>query len=78
MKKQYRYHKTAGFQYMLQLYCDGWLVKSYKVYFDELDDEIDKIESQGYVYGYSENELKSARERYEHILNNIIVKEDRQ
>ena len=78
MKLQYTCSEHTTFQYIIRLWCDGWLVKSYKVYLDELNDEIDKIKSQGYVYGYSENELKSARERYEHILNNIIVKEDRQ
>lgn len=76
MKKQYRFYGTTGFQCVIQLYCDGWLVKSYKVYLDELDDEIDKIESQGYVLGYTEQELESARQRYEEMLNNVIAKEE--
>ena len=72
MRLQYRYFEYIGFQYMIQLYCDGWLVKSYKVYLDALDDELDKIEKQGYSYGFTEKEVNAAKERYEKMLSNII------
>ena len=75
MRLQYRYFEYIGFQCVIQLYCDGWLAKSYKVYLDELDDEIDKIEKQGYKFGYTEQEVENARKRYEEMLSNIIIKE---
>lgn len=58
---------------MIRLYCDGWLVKSYKVWVDELEDEIDKIEKQGYVLGCTEYEVEMARKQYEDMLDNIIL-----
>jgi hypothetical protein len=75
MKLQYRYYQSASFQYTIQLYCDGWFIKSYKVYCDELDDEIDKIEIEGYKLGYTEEEVEIAKQKYEKILNNLIAKE---
>lgn len=72
MRLQYRYIDVGGFQYVIRLYCDGWLVKSYKVYLDELDNEIEKIESKGYTYGYTEDELDEARAHYERVLDNVI------
>ena len=72
MKLQYRYIDVGGFQYIIRLYCDGWLVKSYKVYSIELDDEIEKIENEGYTYGYTEDELNEARAYYERVLDNVI------
>lgn len=74
MRLQYRYIDVGGFQYIIRLYCDGWLVKSYKVYLDELDDEIEKIERKGYTYGFTESELDEARARYEKVLDNVIRK----
>ena len=76
MRLQYRYIDVGGFQYIIRLYCDGWLVKSYKVYLDELDDEIEKIESEGYTYGFTESELDEARARYEKVLDNIIRRDE--
>lgn len=72
MRLQYRYIDVGGFQYVIRLYCDGWLVKSYKVYLDELDNEIEKIESKGYTYGFTESELDEVRARYERVLDNVI------
>lgn len=72
MRLQYRYCEYIGFQYIIHLYCDGWLVKSYKVYSIELDDEIEKIENEGYTYGYTEDELDEARAHYERVLDNVI------
>lgn len=72
MRLQYRYFEYGAFQSMIQLYCDGRLVELYKVYLDELDDEINKIEKQGYSYGFTASEVCDAKERYERMLNNII------
>ncbi len=75
MKLQYRYIDAGGFRYIIRLYCDGWLVKSYKIWLDELDNEIEKIENQGYTYGYTEDELDRARAHYKNVLDNVIKKE---
>lgn len=72
MKLQYRYYEHLGFKYMIQLYCDGQLVESYKVYSIDMNDEIEKLEEQGYSYGFTEEEVNKAKERYERMLNNII------
>ena len=63
---------------MIRLYCDGWVVKTYKVWLDELDDEIDKLEGQGYVYGYTEQEVNEVKEQYETMLDNIIIRKEEQ
>ena len=76
MRLQYRYCEYIGFQYIIHLYCDGWLVKSYKVWSTELDDEIEKIENEGYTYGYTEDELDEARAHYEKALDNIIRRDE--
>lgn len=77
MKLQYRYYEHLGFKYMIQLYCDGQLVKSYKVYSIDMDDEIEKLEEQGYSYGFTEKEVNKAKEQYERMLNNIIIENER-
>lgn len=74
MKLQYTCYEHTTFQYVIRLWCDGWLVKSYKVWLDELDDEIDKIEKRGYVLGYTRKEVEKAKQRYEEMLDNIILK----
>ena len=75
MKLQYRYWERAFLKYMIWLYCDGWLVKSYEVWIDELDDELGKLEEKGYKYGYTEEEVNEAKEQYEMMLKNIIKKD---
>ena len=78
MKLQYTCSEHTTFQYIIRLWFDGLLVKSYKVYLDELNDEIDKIEKQGYVLGYTREEVEEARLKYEEMLNNIILKKSGQ
>lgn len=72
MKKQYRYYEITSFIYAIALYHDGEIVEYYKVCQNELDDEIDKIEEQGYTYGFTKEEVQEAKERYEKMLKNII------
>lgn len=72
MKKQYRYEKDGFFKVRLYVYHDGELIESKSFYFDEADREMDKLESNGYVYGYSKEEINEAKEKYERMLKNII------
>ena len=72
MMRQYRIIEYCGFQWIIQLYHNGKLTKSYKVYVDELETEAQQLEVKGYEYGYTEEEFKEARERYESMLGHII------
>lgn len=73
MNRQYRYYETTSFRYNIELYHDGKFIKVYKVWFgDELDNEIDRLEEQGYTYGFTEEEVEEARCRYERLLKNKI------
>lgn len=72
MKLQYRYYESPGFKYTIKLYCDGQLTEYYEVYTIDMSDEIDKLEAQGYVYGYTEEQVRKAKEKYERMLDNII------
>lgn len=74
MKKQYRYYETTMLRYEIVLYHDGNMVNFYKVWLNELDDEVDKLKEQGYSYGFTQKEVDEAKERYERMLENIIVK----
>lgn len=72
MKKQYRYYETISFKYDIELWHDGSFFNVYEVWLDELEDEICKLEDQGYTYGYTEYEVEKARQRYENMLKDII------
>lgn len=72
MKKQYRLFETLSFRYNIELYHDGEFVEAYKVWQDELSDEIDKLKEQGYTYGYTKDEVSEAKLRYERMLESII------
>lgn len=74
MKKQYRYYETTSFKYEIVSYHDGYIVNFNEVWLTELNDEIDKLEEQGYTYGFTQKEVDEAKERYERMLENIIVK----
>lgn len=72
MKKQYRYYERSVFVYIIELFHDGELVTAYKKYTDELFDELDALEEQGYSHGYSKWQVEEAKERYEMMLKNVI------
>lgn len=72
MKKQYRCLESYGFKYIIQLYHDGEFVKTHTVYLDKLEEAKEAFEASGYTYGYTEQEVKRARERYIKMLKNII------
>lgn len=72
MKKQYRCKEDLFFKVRLYVYHDGELIESKSFYLDEADKEMDRLESNGYTYGYTKEEVKKAKERYENMLVNII------
>ena len=77
MKKQYRYNiDNTGFKRYFYLYHDGELKKSYSIWEDEISDEIDKLEENGYTLGYTICEVEDAKLEYEKMLKNIIKEEN--
>lgn len=72
MNKQYNLQNEGAFKRKLSTYHDGKLIESKSYYIDELDDEIDKLEANGYVYGYTEEEIKKAERRYKIMLKHKI------
>ena len=72
MKKQYRYEEYTWCKVCLCLYHDGELVDSKKLWLDEADKAIEQLEANGYVYGYTKEEIKKAKEQYEEMLRNAI------
>lgn len=72
MRRQYRYVDIGRFKYRFYLYHDGELANNYDVWLDKLEEEIYKVEKQGYEYGYVAYEIQNAREKYEHMLERTI------
>lgn len=72
MKKQYRYIKTTLLRVHLDIYHDGELVGSKEMWLDEADNEMTKLKLDGYIYGYTQEEVEEAKNRYEEMLENII------
>lgn len=73
MKKQYRSQHTYSFKVFIYLYHDGELVETKKFWEDdEYLNFIENLELNGYTYGYKKEEVEEAKERYEHMLNNMI------
>ena len=76
MKLQYNISSYDTLKVMFNLYQDGKLTNVYPVYEDEEDIEIAKLEKQGYTYGYTEREVRRAKESYEYKLKRIIKSGD--
>lgn len=76
MKKQFRaFH--VGFAVRIYLYHDGEFVERRQTWEgEEAVTEFDKLESEGYTYGYMPEEVEEAKETYEHMLANIIEVKD--
>ena len=72
MNKQYNLKHESAFKRTLSTYHDGKLIDSKVYYIDEIDDEIDKLEADGYVYGYTQEEVATAKRRYERMLKYMI------
>ena len=77
MKKQYKYKHTSRLMVYVQLYHDGKLIETKKALEgDEVWDMLDKLESDGYTYGYTKDEVEKEKRKYEHMLANIIEVKD--
>lgn len=72
MKKQYHMSESYMFKITVKTYHDGVLVTSETLWCDEADEYADQLESDGYIYGYTEQEVEKAKKRYEEMLENII------
>lgn len=72
MKLQYRYREYIGFKWILDIYNDGKLIESLKLYAHELEETEEKLLAEGYTYGYTEEEVAEAKAKYEEMLSNII------
>lgn len=76
MKLQYRSGGSYGFKDWFELYHDGELVKSYRVWIDESEEEADRLEEAGYTYGYTQAEIENAKKRYYEMLERVIKGEE--
>ena len=72
MKRQYRYDYNNWHSFNLQIYHDGKLINSQNVELYEIDDEINKLITNGYVYGYTKEEVEMAKQDYEMMLESMI------
>jgi hypothetical protein len=72
MKKQYRISESYQLKRIVEAYHNGELVLSQRLWMDEADKYADQLEKDGYIYGYTKEEVEEEKERYERMLNNII------
>ena len=77
MRKQYRYNDYTFGKKRLYIYHDGELVETKEFWIDDFLDEQEKLEGDGYTYGYLNGEVEEAKQQYEYKLENMIeVKSD--
>ena len=72
MKKQYRIVERHWPYYNLILYHDGVEVATRDSNQMTIGVDTDKLEEEGYTYGYTEEKIEKARKEYEHMLENRI------
>lgn len=72
MKKQFRYQEATFAKYYLYIYHDGELVESKTFWGDDIDKEINNLKIKGYTYGFTKAEVEAAKNRYEHMLENML------
>lgn len=72
MRMQYKICAATSFKYYIFVYHDGEYVMSYEVWLDKLDEELNKLENQGYIRGFSKKEVENAYRQYELMKENII------
>lgn len=72
MKLQYALIDWMGFKTKILVYHDGTLVNELTLYDDEINDEVDKLEAQGYTFGYLPKVVNEAKREYEYKLSKMI------
>lgn len=72
MKKQYRCVYESWWKTRLYIYDNGFLIENKTYPNDEIENVIDQLETDGYVYGYTKEEVERAKKKYEDMLENII------
>lgn len=72
MKKQYRYNDYTFGKKRLYIYHDGKFVERKELWIDDFLDEQERLEDEGYTYGFLDGEVEEAKQRYEHMLANMI------
>ena len=72
MKKQYDYYECRWPNYEIVLYHDGTKVTVERKDLLKLEDYLEQLENDGYVRGYTEEDVEEARQRWEHIYENRI------
>ena len=60
------------FKRIITAYHDGELISSETMWVDDADEYADRLEEEGYVYGYTQYEVDEARRFYEDKLANLI------
>ena len=76
MRKQYRYNDYTFGKKRLYIYHDGKLVETKELWVDEFLDEQERLEDEGYTYGFLDGEVEEEKQRYEHMLANMIEVND--
>lgn len=72
MRMQYKVCAATSFKYYILVYHDGEYVMYYEVWMDKLDEEVNKLENQGYMRGFSKKEVENAYRQYEFMKENVI------
>ena len=72
MKKQYRIVERHWPYYHIILYHDGIELATKDSNQMMIGQDTDKLEDEGYTYGYTDKEIEEARKKYEHRLENRI------
>lgn len=76
MRKQYTMTEGPAFRYTIVLYHNGKEAERTEMWFsDELEEYIDSLEDNGYVQGYTKEELEKVYNHYKHLYENRIEKD---
>lgn len=71
-RKQFRYQERANFRMFLYLFVDGKLICSLKLWNYEFEVAREIIETAGFRYGYTADEISDAYSTYEHMRDNKL------
>jgi hypothetical protein len=67
MRKQYVVKEGPTFRVWISTYHDGVPMQEDKIWLDDYDDFITKLESEGYERAYTKKEIQEAKEEYERL-----------